>query len=195
MDPRSLHIPLYASFPYFHPVVPLSAVASTSAYDPMSKLRIKACESCPSNRSFISEIWTEPQTGAHVYGSQKLQLNVRLQSENKKLDILLPVFWVDRADAAARYQAAKLASIQSIPRTFNIIFGVLLAFGLLVLLAGAFMVRKGLAMRRAAMLKDNTHVLSDKRRADETDRSSTAGEVDSFLESKSSSGPKQLTSV
>ena len=185
MDPRFLRLPLYASFPWFQPLVE-SPPHSGGVYDPASKVRMIPCKSCPSSRSFSSELWTEPETGAHVYGSQKLQVNVRFRPDavTRNVDLLLPVFWVDRADQAAPYQAAKLALIQSLPKTFNIIFAVLLAFGILMLLAGAYMVRKSFIMRRSASVfswKNN-----------QINRTNSAGEADSTL---SSSGPQPLTSV
>jgi hypothetical protein len=195
LDPRYLHLPLYASFPWFHPVVAPNTQAGV--YDPASKISMIPCKSCPSERSFASELWTEPETGAHVYGSQKLQLNVRVrspQTATTTIDLLLPMFWLDRSDAAAPYQAAKLAAIQSIPRTFNIIFGVLLATGILMFVAGAYMARKGFTMRRAVGLKsaENSKALT----GPDADRSSTAGEeADSTLESKSSAGPQPLISA
>lgn len=162
MSARSAFVPFYLSFPWFTRQVP---VPVEGLYDPMSKVNIRPCPSCPATRDFGSRIYTEPETGTHVHGSSKIQLNIRLHSNIAQasrlpgtkgrdlralsstipsdVDILIPLFWMDRYDAAAPYQAAKLAAIQSLPRTINIIFGVLLAFGLLLMASGAFMIRRG----------------------------------------------------
>ena len=166
LNARSAYVPFYLSFPWFTRQVPATV---KGVYDPRSKVNIRPCPSCPAVRDFGSRLYTEPETGTHVHGSSKIQLNIRLHSNIAQasrlpgtrgkdlralssvipsdVDILIPLFWMDRYDSAAPYQAAKLAAIQSLPRTINIIFGLLLGFGLLLMASGAVMIRRGFTLK------------------------------------------------
>lgn len=216
-DPRTLYVPMFASFPWFSEVV---QSRHHGAYDPLSKLKITPCRSCPNNRDFSTQVWTEPETGAHVFGTQKLQVNMRLSTSvaaqsripgttgatidtakvilGQDIDILLPMFWVERYDTASPYHAAKLAALQSLPRTINIIFGVLLSFGLLFIAGAALLIRKGLLLRKSQRKplfdgEDSVKPGSYARPGFDTGRASTVEELTET--SNSSCGPQALTSV
>ena len=167
LGPRMLHLPLYASFPHFTNQV--ENTVHPGAFDPLEKLRIRPCASCPSERDFGTRLFTEPETGAHVLGSQKMQLNVRVSAKSslssrtpgtagtdvhsagiglqENVDLLIPLFWFNRFDQAAPFQAEKLASLQSLPRTVNIIFGVCLAVAVILAGIAAWMIRRGIALK------------------------------------------------
>jgi hypothetical protein len=217
LGPKDLYVPIFASFPWFANVVEPQV---PGVYDPMSKLKIHKCKSCPEERNFGTELWTEPETGTQVMGSQKLQVNIRLASDianlssipgltggkivdtakytiGKDIDILIPTFWVERYDAATPYQAAKLAMLQTLPRTINIIFGVLLVLGVIFIAGSYLLVRRGLGLRQ----KQAADLLTMRRGKDiekqpsgsDTGRASTVEDIADT--SNTSSGPQVLSPV
>ena len=221
MNPKAMHIPVFASFPWFKDIVP---VTDPGAYDPVEKLEMTACKGCGPDRDFGTEMYTEPETGAHVYGSQKLQMNVRLSAKpaaksripgtegrnvdtgslfmDTDLDVLIPTFWVNRYDAATASQAAKLASIQSLPTTIDIVFGTLLGFGLLFMMSAVLLIRKGLSIKRqerellCIRRRDMGQKHIEPAAGYDTERASTVEDAESGEEgSKSTSGPEVLSAA
>jgi hypothetical protein len=169
MTPLSGVLPLYASFPHFQEVTPDNPRINT--YNPLDKLRIHSCDSCPEERDFDTFLWTEPQTGAHVKGSQKIQLNVRISASaasttifpgstdtiltdgsviiNENTDVVIPIYWIDKYDTAADYQKDTIAFVQNVPYYISIVFWAGLWVGILFLGVGGFLLWKGLVMRKA----------------------------------------------
>jgi hypothetical protein len=193
-SPRDLHVPLYISFPWFKPQVDVI----DGVYDPLSKLEIRPCASCPVNRDWTSKLLTEPETGTHVFGTSKMQVNARLSSHSAKasrlhgtvghdlrvprtlipgeFDLVIPLFWMDRHDSAAPYQALKLAALQALPRTINTIFSVLISFGLVLLLAGIFMLRRGVHLKaKYRKLITRRDSIKEPTQGSDTGRATSAG--------------------
>ena len=145
MGPLTVLPSAYASFPHY-----LAA-----------NVQITACKSCASNRDFTIRIYTEPETGAQVLGNQKIQVNVRVSPNNgpgwstkglfmkEDLDVFVPVFWMNRFDQAAPFQATKLAQLQSLPKTVNIVFGSLLALSLILAACAVWMLKRAQYLKRA----------------------------------------------
>ena len=169
--PNDAVLPLYSSFPHFVPVAPDTARVNT--YDPLDKLIIHPCDSCPTDRDFMTFLWTDPQTGAHVRGSQKIQLNVRVSANPAAItqlpnnqdavvsngstivapgtDVMIPMYWIDKYDVAAEYQRNQVAFVQSVPSVFTTVFWVGLCVGLVLLGLAGFLLWRGLALRRARL--------------------------------------------
>ena len=153
------------------PVAPDTARVNT--YDPLDKLIIHPCDSCPTDRDFMTFLWTDPQTGAHVRGSQKIQLNVRVSANPAAItqlpnnqdavvsngstivapgtDVMIPMYWIDKYDVAAEYQRNQVAFVQSVPSVFTTVFWVGLCVGLVLLGLAGFLLWRGLALRRARL--------------------------------------------
>ena len=195
-SPRDLFVPMYLSHPWFK-----GSSLSAGTYDPMDKLKIIPCDSCPADRDWSSYLYTEPETGTHVLGTTKMQMNIRLSSnmaeksrlhgtkgQNRRslktavpgnFDLLIPLFWMDRYDHAPLYQAAKLAAIQSLPRTINVMFGAFLSAGLILTAIGGWIINKARKdRRRAKFLLESRESLKPQQSLGESDRGSTG--VNSF---------------
>ena len=161
-SPISVHPPLIASVPHFN----------------HGTTRIKICKTCPSDRDFQTRMYTEPETGAQVFGSQKIQMNIRMASKiseltrqpgtegrdfhtgglfmDENLDVIIPMFWMNRFDQAAPFQAAKLASLQALPRTINILFAVLLALAVILVGTSVWMIHRGKFLQKHAHVSQMT---------------------------------------
>lgn len=171
--PLTAVLPIYSSFPHFKELTP--DVARVNTYDPLDKLIIHQCDSCASSeRDFKTHLWTDPETGVHVKGSLKIQLNVRVAASSASLsslpgsqqtiltdgsvvldqstDVMIPVYWIDKFDSAEDYQRDTVAFIQSVPYYINVVFWVGLWVGLLFLAVGGFLLWKGLKIRKSANL-------------------------------------------
>lgn len=202
-EPRTLFTSTYISAPHFAN----STGEGQGIYNPGERVKITACKSCPEGRDFSSWLFSEPETGTHVHGSLKLQMNVRLATDaarlsrsndptNKKdlrrpafvmpkdIDVLLPLFWVDKTDTALPFQAAKLASIQSLPKTFNTLFGVLLGLGIVIVACGGYLIHQGMKLKKAKSIIRRS---SDSLKLDPLgDRASTNEDCSSAEESRQS---------
>jgi hypothetical protein len=168
--PNDMVLPFYSSFPHFTQVTPDAPRRDT--YNPLDKVEIRPCDSCPSNRDFMTFLWNDPETGTDVKGSQKIQLNIRVSANpasitklpnspevvlqdgssiiDSQTDIMIPLYWIDKFDTAADYQKESVAFVQSVPRLVNIVFWVGLAVGLFFLIIGALLLWYGLRLRKAA---------------------------------------------
>ena len=176
--PLDVVLPIYSSFPHFTDVSP-DTPRGASSYDPMdsSKLaKIHSCASCSAVRDFSTYLWNDPESGMHVRGSQKIQLNYRISSNPANLtrfpgteevllngasalpanlDMMIPVYWVDKYDVAAQYQKDSIESVQSLPSTFTTVFWVSLSIGLLALIVGGVLLWRGLVLRKLAIAELN----------------------------------------
>lgn len=168
--PLEMVLPFYSSFPHFQEVAPDSPRRDT--YHPLDKVEIRPCDSCPENRDFMTFLWNDPETGADVKGSQKIQLNVRVSANpaaitimpdsndailqdgsvivDPNTDVMIPLYWIDKYDTAADYQKDTVAFIQSLPKIVNIAFWVGLWVGLLLLTIGALLIWRAIRLRRLA---------------------------------------------
>ena len=171
--PIDVVLPIYSSFPYFS-LLTADGVRNELAYDPLdpSKLvKIHPCVSCPAERDFSTYLWTDPQTGMHVRGSQKIQLNYRISGNPANItkfpgapdtvplnssavpvnmDIMIPVYWIDKYEVAAQYQKDQVESVQTLPSTFNTVFWVSLWIGIVMLAVGVLLLWRGLKLRQIA---------------------------------------------
>ena len=165
-------LPFYSSFPHFKEVYPDTPRRDT--YHPLDKVEIRPCDSCPLNRDFMTFLWNDPETGADVRGSQKIQLNIRVSANpgsitklpnsaevvlqngsaiiDPSTDVMIPIYWIDKYDTAADYQKDTVAFVQSVPRLVTIVFWVGLWVGLLLLAAGGVTLWYGLKLRNAASI-------------------------------------------
>jgi hypothetical protein len=168
--PLSAVLPLYSSFPHFKLLTPDGPRVDT--YNPLDKIIIHQCSTCPSERDFKTFLWTEPHTGSHVKGSQKIQLNVRVSANpasitrlpnspevvlsdgsvmiDSETDVMIPIYWIDKYDSAEDYQKDTIAFVQSVPYYFNVVFWVGLWVGLFFMAVGGFLLWKGLQVRKAS---------------------------------------------
>ena len=195
-DPTQKVLPIYSSYPHFTAVTPDSARLNSS-YEPLSKVKIFPCESCPSDRDFLTYLYTEPETGTHVKGSQKIQVNMRFSANPAKItdlpsknepslqplgsviipsatDLVLPMYWIDKFDSAADHQKEQIAFVQSIPHLFNIVFWVALWVGILALALGSLVLWRGLSLRKAALSDTSIATLVDQKRLEAGDSESVA---------------------
>lgn len=189
--PGIIYVPFYMSLPWF--VNPAKNHMHAGAYDPMDRIKITKCKTCPEIRDFSSRLYTEPETGMHVFGSVKMQLNVRISNNMANLtklgepippmrslkaavpgefDFLLPLFWVNKHNEAPAYQAVKLASLQSLGSTVNVMFGLMLSAGILLLAAGLCLIYRARVIQKKQQLlfgsRDSIKSIG------ETDRSTAA---------------------
>jgi hypothetical protein len=147
------------------------------SFDPLSKLIIHNCSSCPNERDFSTYLWTEPETGVHVKGSQKIQLNIRVSANpgnvtrfpestekidqegsvilDPSVDVMIPIYWLDKYDVAADWQRDAAYAAQNLPSTFNKIFILCLVLGIIVLLGSIATVWWGLRLRKRARLSQS----------------------------------------
>ena len=168
--PLEMILPFYSSFPHFQEVAPDAPRRDT--YHPLDKVEIRACNSCPKNRDFMTFLWNDPETGTDVKGSQKIQLNVRVSANpaaitkmpnsqdvvlqdgsaiiDPSTDVMIPLYWIDKYDTAADHQKETVAFIQSLPKTVNIVFGVGLGVGILFLAIAAVLIWHAFRLRKIA---------------------------------------------
>lgn len=182
--PKSGVLPLYASFPHFSKIVEDKARLS---YDPLSKLIIHPCDSCPKNRDFGTFLWTEPETGLHVRGSQKIQLNVRLSANpgnvtqfpqpptgermvlnsdgssviDSAVDVMIPLYWINKFDDAAEWQRNAAYAAQNLPSKFSTMFILCLVFGVLLLIGSLVIIWWAFRLRRRAMVSASRSRLAE----------------------------------
>ena len=183
--PNNKVLPLYSSYPHFQHVTPDNKRLEKVSYDPLTRLKIFACDSCPKQRDFATYLYTDPETGTHVKGSQKIQLNMRFSANPSSLtgfpnkvsppaingspiikantDLVLPLYWIDKFDSAADYQKDQIAFVQSLPRTFNIVFWVALWVGILALALGGLLLWRGLVLRKAAKKQPGAEEIMDQK--------------------------------
>jgi hypothetical protein len=167
-------IPYYMSFPYFDLLVK-DGERSPEAYYPAdrSKLIFHTCDSCPADRDFNTYLWTDPQTGLHLNGNQRIQMSVRVTADpnavsanpalaaesapaptsvflNSTLDTTIPIYWLNKYDQAAGFQLDSIAFVQGAPALLNVVFWVGLFVGLLLIAAGGVLLWFGLRLKRSA---------------------------------------------
>jgi len=204
--PQSGVLPLYASFPHFSKIVKDNERLS---YDPLSKIIIHSCDSCPNNRDFNTFLWTEPETGLHVRRSQKIQVNVRVSANpgnvtqfpeppngermvsstdgssiiDPSVDVMIPLYWLDKYDEAAEWQKNAAYSAQNLPSTFSTMFILCLTFGLLLMVGSIVIVWWAFRLRRREKSSTTSRsrlaesVISEKPIVEEsTDRETTSNQ-------------------
>jgi hypothetical protein len=232
-SPLFMHLPLYASFPHFR--TPEGLLGMKTVYVPTDKILITECAGCRELRAddnwSATELWTEPETGAHIHGSQKLQLNVRFTGNTSRLsrgsggfgnptndvdaanvaisenvDLLIPIFWANKFDSIAPFQATKLVTLQGVPKKLNIIFAMLLLIAVVGIVAGTLSIVKGWKLikmqQRSAFMQRSITGKGISTVGDETERASTifschgSGEGrGSGNESDESSAPRPLAPI
>ena len=75
------------------------------------------------------------------------------------MDIMIPVYWIDKYEVAAQYQKDQVESVQTLPSTFNTVFWVSLWIGIVMLAVGVLLLWRGLKLRqiaRAELLRNNS---------------------------------------
>jgi len=236
-SPLFMHLPLYASFPHFvNPDFLLPPASGDGVtYNPTEKISITECAGCRDTRAgkdewYQTELWTEPETGAHVFGSQKLQLNVRVMGNTsqmgrnsrrapmshdgdvdtggivfgKNVDVLVPLFWANKFDEIAPFQATKLVALQGLPRKLNVMFAMLLLIAVVGIVAGGMSIYKALKLRKQLAMKSSIMIRSITGKGistngDENERASTVFSCDGIGRvsgnESDESAPRTLTPV
>lgn len=156
--PATVRVPVYASLPHFT-LIP--GTSSRDNYHPGERVSIVSCtgdSDCQGTREFTVDIFTEPLTGALLNGQQRLQLNVAFpptangQTGNMTDGLLLPAFWLNKHQTAFGFQIDAVKTLQSGPTLFNILLGILLAVGIVLLIAAVILALLG--WRRRKILRE-----------------------------------------
>ena len=201
LTPNDMVLPFYSSFPHFVQVTPDAPRRDT--YNPLDKVEIRSCDSCPDNRDFMTFLWNDPETGTDVRGSQKIQLNVRVSANpaditklpnspevvlqdgsviiDASTDIMIPVYWIDKFETAADYQKETVAFVQSIPTLVNTVFWVGLAVGLFLLIVGGLLLWHGLRLRNAARSPSQAELANNEQADEKIEAGEMYHETTSFV--------------
>ncbi|KAF4697468.1 hypothetical protein FOZ60_007553 [Perkinsus olseni] len=156
-DPTTTRVPVFASLPHFTLV---AGSSSRENYHPGDRVSIVSCTGdaeCEGTRDFTVEIYTEPISGALLNGQQRLQLNIAFpptangETGGMTEELLMPAFWLNKHQTAFGFQLDSVKKIQSGSTLFNVLMGILIAVGVVLVICAVILAFLGWRRRKALL--------------------------------------------